>query len=782
MGHLNQNAIRKLQEKTQGVLVTNQESYDPNCEVCCLTHATKSISRRPTPRSKIPYEKVHLDLIQMPAAYDGSTQVLHFQCDFCRMNHVYTIKDKSQGVVLQTIKDFVSYVRRRWGFEIKIFFLDGERSLGKGWENWIEDEGYEIQTTPPYTAEPNGGIERSGRTIITRSRALKEAGNLPEGIWPEIYRTAGYLINRSPSAVIDYETPYGLLLQSLPSLLQTPEITKPLLSHIRAFGCRAYALILNKPKLQRTERNAQVGYLVGYNSTNIYRIWVPRLKRVIVTRDVTFDETKVYDPSYEASILEIDLQKTVQVIELPDLQGKEGEECEENEQEMERPQEAPTPYETESTEQATHQEDQLQETQQKDKEVETEETQLCTPEMTPERSEDIVRRNEVYHATIAHPESGMSLHQAFIVGTDFHKRKVHRTDLPAAPKFWNQLRTHPHRVGFQAAATKEITDLRKQETFTSVLDSSVRSFVIPLMWVFTYKFDDNGYLVKYKARLVVRGDLQRYSIHDETYAATLASKTFRALMAITAYFDLDTEQLDAINAFTNSRIDEEVYVRCADGYEEQGKCWKLNRALYGLRRSPLLWFRDFSETLTGLGLVRIPEAQCLFVSPKIMVFFYVDDICILSHPNHKAEATEFRTKLMEAYEFREIGELQWFLGIRIIRDRTQKILWLCQDSYIDKITTTYGASSTRSVRTPMVNDNLTPYDGQADKQQIHLYQQKVGSVNYVLDQTLFTKHGYLNSGYRNLATEILLLRSTQNSIYFRMKISALYPLLIKYSS
>jgi hypothetical protein len=46
------------------------------------------------------------------------------------------------------------------------------------------------------------------------------------------------------------------------------------------------------------------------------------------------------------------------------------------------------------------------------------------------------------------------------------------------------------------------------------------------MWVFTYKFDDNGYLIKYKARLVIKGDLQCYSIHNETYAATLALKTF----------------------------------------------------------------------------------------------------------------------------------------------------------------------------------------------------------------------------------------------------------------
>jgi hypothetical protein len=233
----------------------------------------------------------------------------------------------------------------------------------------------------------------------------------------------------------------------------------------------------------------------------------------------------------------------------------------------------PTPYESETTEQAPPQEEQLQENQPKEQQVQMEETQLQTPEMTPERSEDdSVRRHDVYLATIAHPEARISQHQAFLVGMEFQKRKIHRTELPAAPKYWNQLQTHPHRLGFKAAAEKEITDLRKQDTFQSIQESSVRRFVIPLMWVFTYKFDDNGYLIKYKARLVVRGDLQRYSIHDETYAATLASKTFRALMAITAYFDLDTKQLDAINAFTNSRIDEEVYVWCADGYEEQGKC------------------------------------------------------------------------------------------------------------------------------------------------------------------------------------------------------------------
>lgn len=58
------------------------------------------------------------------------------------------------------------------------------------------------------------------------------------------------------------------------------------------------------------------------------------------------------------------------------------------------------------------------------------------------------------------------------------------------------------------------------------------------MWVFTYKLDSDGCLVKYKARLCVRGNLQETDYKDN-YAATLAARTFRALMAILAAFYLE---------------------------------------------------------------------------------------------------------------------------------------------------------------------------------------------------------------------------------------------------
>jgi hypothetical protein len=59
------------------------------------------------------------------------------------------------------------------------------------------------------------------------------------------------------------------------------------------------------------------------------------------------------------------------------------------------------------------------------------------------------------------------------------------------------------------------------------------------MWVYTYKLDKKYYFIKCKARLVVRGDQQRNVTTQETYTATLASRSFRIALAIAIRFDLE---------------------------------------------------------------------------------------------------------------------------------------------------------------------------------------------------------------------------------------------------
>src|SRR6266480_3736144 len=79
---------------------------------------------------------------------------------------------------------------------------------------------------------------------------------------------------------------------------------------------------------------------------------------------------------------------------------------------------------------------------------------------------------------------------------------------------------------------------------------------------------------------------------------------------------------------------------------------------------------------------------------------------------------------------KDMGELKWFLGIRVIRDRSQGKLWLCQDFYVEKITHKYNLQFRKPSLTPIPTDPLMPNTGQATPQQIHGYQGKVRSINY----------------------------------------------------
>jgi hypothetical protein len=248
------------------------------------------------------------------------------------------------------------------------------------------------------------------------------------------------------------------------------------------------------------------------------------------------------------------------------------------------------------------------------------------------------------------------------------------------------------------------------------------------MWVYTYKFNTKGFLVKCKARLVVRGDQQRVNYTEENYAATLATRSFRAVLSIAARFDLEMKQFDAVNAFVNANIDDDVFMELPVGYRKRGRALKLNKALYGLRKSPLLWQREFTGTLTNLGFRPVPHEPCIMIRNGCLVFFYVDDIVIVYPKAKQPLATATINGLRAKYNLTGGDDLRWFLGIDIHRDRARGLVWLAQTAYIEKIAKL--ALSDRNYRTPMAMGELLPYDGLATGASTQLYQRKVGSLLY----------------------------------------------------
>ncbi|KAM4061919.1 reverse transcriptase (RNA-dependent DNA polymerase) [Hirsutella rhossiliensis] len=265
---------------------------------------------------------------------------------------------------------------------------------------------------------------------------------------------------------------------------------------------------------------------------------------------------------------------------------------------------------------------------------------------------------------------------------------------------------------FKEAIRKELHDLLRRGTWRLVKREKAQGPPLPL---------------KCKARICVRGDLQDEDDGRETYAATLAAKTFRIVMAIAARFDLDVRQFDVSNAFLYSDIkkDHPVYVRLPQGF-----------ALYGLRESPLLWYNEISQALKEAGIDRTDEEPCVFTNGKILALVYVDDILILNPRQEKKAVNDLVQHLQSKYDLRE-EEFKWYLGIRAVRDRPNRKVYLCQDAYIEKIARKFKLSDLklRVPSIPIATIPLVKYNGQATKEEIKAYQERVGSLMYIAVMT-----------------------------------------------
>ena len=73
---------------------------------------------------------------------------------------------------------------------------------------------------------------------------------------------------------------------------------------------------------------------------------------------------------------------------------------------------------------------------------------------------------------------------------------IHRTALPPPPLNWKELIKHPKAEEFKLAAAKEMQDIEKRNTWRVInstdIDYSIK--LLLLKWVFTYKFNTDGYL------------------------------------------------------------------------------------------------------------------------------------------------------------------------------------------------------------------------------------------------------------------------------------------------
>ena len=145
------------------------------------------------------------------------------------------------------------------------------------------------------------------------------------------------------------------------------------------------------------------------------------------------------------------------------------------------------------------------------------------------------------------------------------------------------------------AINEEIKALEKNSTW-EIVDRPQDKKTMGCIWVFAIKYNSDGLIERYKARLVARDALRCMEWTIRKYLPPVAKiNTIRALLSIVANLDWPLHQLDVKNTFLSGDLEEEVYMDLSSGFEDgikKGKVCRLKKALYGLKQSPRAWFAD----------------------------------------------------------------------------------------------------------------------------------------------------------------------------------------------
>ena len=255
---------------------------------------------------------------------------------------------------------------------------------------------------------------------------------------------------------------------------------------------------------------------------------------------------------------------------------------------------------------------------------------------------------------------------------------------------------------WRSAMKEEISAILRNNTWTMV---KPRKDIRPIgvKWVFRVKKDIMGKMVRYKARLVVKGHSIKEGIeYGEVFSPVARMESIRILIAITAQDEL--HHLDVKTAFLNEEIKEDIYISQPEGFKIKGKedhILNLTKALYGLKQAPRAWNSKLNEVLIQKGFVRSKNDYVVYyekvMQERVITGVYVDDM-IITWPN-SCKIKKFKESMKQVFEMTDLGIQSSYLGTEIKHKASH--IWLFQKSYIETILHTFNMSKCNSARTPM---------------------------------------------------------------------------------
>jgi hypothetical protein len=280
LGHLNMASLKELDAMVDGMNLKEVPLHHI-CEGCIKgKHQRTSFPKDGTTRASQLLEIVHTDVCRpmKTTSHGGARYFLTFIDDFSRKTHVYFLKAK--GEAFEKFKQYKALVENEIGHKIKMLRFDNKGEfVSKKFDAFLGECGIQRQTSAPYSPQQNGVAKHANRTIMECARSMILAQGLELEFWGKAVSTTVYIKNRCPTKALDSKTPQ-----------EAWSGRKPNVSHLRIFGCKAFAHVLNEKRTKLESKSMPSVFLGYYEGTKAYRLMCVETKRIIKSRNVVFIE------------------------------------------------------------------------------------------------------------------------------------------------------------------------------------------------------------------------------------------------------------------------------------------------------------------------------------------------------------------------------------------------------------------------------------------------------------------------------------------------------------
>ncbi|KAJ9547722.1 hypothetical protein OSB04_020265 [Centaurea solstitialis] len=527
---------------------------DHLCSTCEMgklkrsSHKTKS-----DPSFDQPLQMLHVDLCGPIAvqSLNGKKYILVLVDEFSRFTWVEFARKKSHVSML--LINLLKRLQVLHGFQVRVIRGDkGTEFKNSAIEDYLSSVGITHNFSTPRTPQQNGVVERKNRTLVEATRTMLNASRLPLTFWAEAVSFACYTQNRSLVVKKHEKTPYHLLYNKRPNI-----------KFFHVFGRKCFVLNHREP-LGKFDPKGDDAIFIGYAwDTVAYKVYIPIIKIVVVSTNVKFDDS--FRTSVEVDRASVSTGRTFNEV---------------NEVSTVHPESSAPTNPSEPTQLPFPTSNSFQ----------------IPPPLSIELPEPSISSSSV-HSEPIYEEQVSTSGEHEVTHEDSTQSQIlqeipSNLNLPHSIK-WSKDHPQSQIIGDPSEGvktranvnyclfacfvskieSKKVTDALEDPSWVEAMQDELLQFernnvwtltpmpigksAIGTKWVFRNKRDENGVVIRNKARLIAQGYCQEEGIdYEETFAPVARLEAIRIFLAYAAHRGFTVYQMDVKSAFLNGKLNE----------------------------------------------------------------------------------------------------------------------------------------------------------------------------------------------------------------------------------